>query len=406
MRLRAGGRPPRHHWPGRAGPAEEPPAQRRDASCLPRVTQPRLGWRWQPPVPSLPGLNPRWATRPCRHSSPRRRSPEMMWPRPVTPTTGHPRARAELPPRQRFPPVGGDGDTPVARRGRALAGVSGGERRRSRRGRNFPSPPPPFPGAAGPAPAPPRAGSRPRRRRRAPLCPAAPTCGPARLRLTLGWSCPARISPAAQPRASPHTPEPPGTGCGAGSAGSCSPAAPLGSGEPRPGELQAPASPEEEGLGERGGACAGLPERVSVSFLACGGSCPELLTGRRGAAGRRLQRLLAFHFAAGALCRPCLASPAPAASSRAKTGVRARSHSLAVAPAPASRSDRLSALPALPQGAAWASPLPGPADAAAALLSIRAASSSPCRGVGGAAHSHAALPRASDKALHLGTGNT
>lgn len=78
--------------------------------------------------------------------------------------------------------------------------------RRSCRGRNFPSPPPPFAGAAGPAPAPPTpdpsGGARPPSRRphlRSRQTPAAPH-----------RSCPAHISPAAQPRGSPHTPEPPG----------------------------------------------------------------------------------------------------------------------------------------------------------------------------------------------------
>lgn len=55
---------------GRQLPATDPGRDRRDASCLPRVTQPRPGWSWQPPVPSrpsLPGLNPRCATRPRRH---------------------------------------------------------------------------------------------------------------------------------------------------------------------------------------------------------------------------------------------------------------------------------------------------------------------------------------------------
>lgn len=61
--------PPQGPFPpeGRQLSATDAGRDRRDASCLPRVTQPRPGWRWQPPVPPLPGLNPRCATRPRRH---------------------------------------------------------------------------------------------------------------------------------------------------------------------------------------------------------------------------------------------------------------------------------------------------------------------------------------------------
>lgn len=48
---------------GGEGRAEEPRARRRDASCLPRVTQPRPGWRWQPPVLSGP-VPPRFKSPP------------------------------------------------------------------------------------------------------------------------------------------------------------------------------------------------------------------------------------------------------------------------------------------------------------------------------------------------------
>ncbi|XP_064915605.1 uncharacterized protein LOC135579188 [Columba livia] len=306
------------------------------------------------PVPSLPGLNPRRATRPCRHSSPRRRSPEMMWPRPVTPTPGHPHARAELPPRRRSPPAG-DSEGPLRTSGAGpLLGSSAAtspllprqelsESAPALRRRGGPGPRPPAPDPSG------GGGARPPSRRphlRPRQTPAAPH-----------RSCPAHISPAAQRRGSPHTPEPPGTGCGTGDAGSCSPAGTLSPWAPRHGELQPPACPAREGLSEEGGACAELPKRVSVSFVACGGRCPEPLTGRRGAARGGGAAPSAALCAPSCRWRPAaaLASPAPAASSLAKTWVRASWRPLAVVPAPASRFDSSSALPS-----ALAPPAPGP----------------------------------------------
>ena len=112
-----------------------------------------------------------------------------------------------------------------------------------------------LPRHGGPAPGPPAApDSRPRR-----LAPPALTCRAAARRPPEGRSRPARISPAAQPRGSPHAPEPPGPGCGAGAAGSCSPATPPRPGAPRGGELQPPARPPTAGRSRRDGACALRP---------------------------------------------------------------------------------------------------------------------------------------------------
>lgn len=137
-----------------------------------------------------------------------------------------------------------------------------------------------LPRHGGPAP-----GSLPARCSRR-LAPPALTCRAAARRPPEGRSRPARISPAAQPRGSPHAPEPPGPGCGAGAAGSCSPATPPRSGAPRGGELQPPARPPTAGRSRRDGACALLPDGVSVTFLARGGGSPESLTGRLAAYSR------------------------------------------------------------------------------------------------------------------------
>lgn len=85
---------------------------------------------------SRPSLPPRFKS-PLRDPPPPAPSPEMMWPRPVTPTPGHP-GRSCC--RGAFPPRGPAGAPPGH-------GPCRARRRSRRRGRNFSSPPPPFPGA-------------------------------------------------------------------------------------------------------------------------------------------------------------------------------------------------------------------------------------------------------------------
>lgn len=230
--LREGGRPPRRHRPGwsgagRAGPAEEPPARRRrDASCLSAAGHAApsglaAGSRPSRPVPprfkSPPGDPPLPAQLPAAPlsgddvASARRPHPG------APPRQGGAAAATALPPLPRPPRQGGGGSPHHPPSPRKLPGAG------------------PLPGSAATPPLPPRqehsesAPALPRRGGPGPgpgprppqhTDPRAPapgpngplTCGPARRRLPPGRSCLARISPAAQPRASPHTPEPPGDG--------------------------------------------------------------------------------------------------------------------------------------------------------------------------------------------------
>lgn len=219
---------------------------------------------------SRPSLPPRFKS-PLRDPPPPAPSPEMMWPRPVTPTPGHPGRscrRGAFSPRgpAGAPPGHGPGSAPLPpprqelfesapalpRRG---GGVGPHPRTHTPPHTATPRRFPPTAAAAAP-PVPPRSPA-------APL----PRAGAA-----------TRASPA--PRLPAHTPEPPGTGRdrAAGAAGSCSPSTascrwPRGLCEPR-----APTCPALAGGSARAAAHAqGSLKEFPLVFLGRGGRCPELL---------------------------------------------------------------------------------------------------------------------------------
>lgn len=298
-----------------AAPRTDGGRDRRVASCLPRVTQPRPGWRWQPPVP--PGLNPRCATAPAGTIS----GDDVASAR--HPHPGAP--RAELPP-QRYPPP----------RGPAGAAPGHGPCRARR-----PLPPPrqelfqsaPALPRRGGGPDPrthtprPRGRSRPQRWRRR---------RPRSRRAHLRPRCPGPERPLAhlQPRGSPHTPEPPGPGrgCAAGAAGSSSPATAFCRGPPRLREPRAPTCSARAGGSARAAAQAqGSLKQFPLVFLGRGGRCPEPLQ-RRGTARTERHGHGPGHGhghgiapAAGPCAPSCSRRPAaapgsPRRSSRAQTG--------------------------------------------------------------------------------------